>query len=260
MGMAEFGVPLILGGLGAAGSALSGGAEGRIGSFGRGSLAPTRRDLDPTMLGRSVAPIESLLAALAGRVSQPYTAPAAVVQPPPMFQGGGLPMPIGTTGVDPALQRPGLLGTPGLNFGDRGYFSGAYNPGRGTRQYSDLGMQNLGRIQQTPPDVPEVGAGLPQMQSAMELLGVHSDPMGNLFMDQTGLFTGANQGEDGVNDHSPEADPERPDPSGDPQPTDPSSPCGPGYEYDWTLERCIKSDDPCPGPHWEYDGVGCRDV
>ena len=55
MGMAEVGVPLILGGLGAAGSALSGGAEGRIGSFGRGSLAPTRRDLDPTMLGRSAA-------------------------------------------------------------------------------------------------------------------------------------------------------------------------------------------------------------
>ena len=100
-------------------------------------------------------------------------------------------MPIGTTGVDPGLQRPGLLGTPGLNFGDRGYFSGAYNPGSGEKQYSALGMQNLGRIQQTPPDVPEVGAGLPQLQSAMELLGVHSDPMGNLFMDQTGLFTGA---------------------------------------------------------------------
>jgi hypothetical protein len=229
MGMAEVGVPLILGGLGAAGSALSGGAEGRIGSFGRGSLAPTRRDLDPTMLGRSVAPIESLLAALAGRVSQPYTAPAAVVQPPPMFQGGGLPMPIGTTGVDPALQRPGLLGTPGLNFGNEGYFSGAYQP----RGYAQREMQNLGRIQQTPPDVPEVGAGLPQLQSAMELLGVHSDPMGNLFMDQTGLFTGANQGEDGVNDTTPEADnePNR----------DPDGPCaqhGSGWTYDPVTNTC----------------------
>ena len=190
MGM-EAALPYIIGGLGAAGSALSGGAEGRIGSFGKKDYAPTRQDLDPTMMGRSLAPIESLLAALAGRASYPYTAPAAVVQPPPMFQGGGLPMPIGTTGVDPGLQRPGLLGTPGLNFGDRGYFSGAYNPGSGEKQYSALGMQNLGRIQQTPPDVPEVGAGLPQLQSAMELLGVHSDPMGNLFMDQTGLFTGA---------------------------------------------------------------------
>ena len=231
MGMAEVGVPLILGGLGAAGSALSGGAEGRIGSFGQGSLAPTRQDLDPTMLGRSVAPIESLLAALAGRVSQPYTAPAAVVQPPPMFQGGGLPMPIGTTGVDPALQRPGLLGTPGLNFGNEGYFSGAYQP----RGYAQPEMQNLGRIQQTPPDVPEVGAGLPQLQSAMELLGVHSDPMGNLFMDQTGLFTGAggNQGQDGVNDLSPEADnePNR----------DPDGPCaqyGSGWTYDPVTNLC----------------------
>jgi hypothetical protein len=229
MGMESVGVPLILGGLGAAGSALSGGAEGRIGSFGRGSLAPTRRDLDPTMLGRSVAPIESLLAALAGRVSQPYTAPAAVVQPPPMFQGGGLPMPIGTTGVDPALQRPGLLGTPGLNFGNEGYFSGAYQP----RGYAQPEMQNLGRIQQTPPDVPEVGAGLPQLQSAMELLGVHSDPMGNLFMDQTGLFTGANQGEDGVNDTTPEADnePNR-------EPDGPCAQYGSGWTYDPVTNLC----------------------
>ena len=141
-------------------------------------------------------------------------------------------MPIGTTGVDPALQRPGLLGTPGLNFGNEGYFSGAYQP----RGYAQREMQNLGRIQQTPPDVPEVGAGLPQLQSAMELLGVHSDPMGNLFMDQTGLFTGANQGEDGVNDRSPEADPQRPDPGGNPRaPT-----CPPDHEYDWTIEMCVE--------------------
>lgn len=48
--------------------------------------------------------------------SQPVRLRSSFVQQPPVFTGGGLPMPIGLTGVDPALADPTLLEVPGFDF------------------------------------------------------------------------------------------------------------------------------------------------
>jgi len=48
--------------------------------------------------------------------NEPVRLRSSFVQQPPVFTGGGLPMPIGLTGVDPALADPTLLEKPGFNF------------------------------------------------------------------------------------------------------------------------------------------------
>ena len=174
-------VPAIMGGVGAVGSALGSSAEGKLKGYGVGSAPPTRMSLDPTLLGQVLAPIEQVMGIAAGRARQP----GAFAQPNPMYSGGGLPMPIGTTGVDPALQQPHLMGLQGVNIG-KGPLSREY------RQYGGVGRKAAwGTVPQGDPQMPEVGGGMPQLQAALELLGVHSDPMGNLSSGGTALFTGA---------------------------------------------------------------------
>ena len=48
---------------------------------------------------------------LSGRAQEPFDLRSSYVQSLPTFSGGGLPMPIGVTGRDPALSNPYLLGT-----------------------------------------------------------------------------------------------------------------------------------------------------
>ena len=181
-------IPALMGGMGAVGSALGGGAQGQLKGYGVGSAPPTRMSLDPTLLGQVLAPIEQVMGIAAGRARQPVTLPGAFAQPNPMYSGGGLPMPIGTTGVDPALQQPHLMGLQGVNIG-KGPLSREY------RQYGGVGKKAAwGTVSQGDPQMPEVGGGMPQLQAALELLGVHRDPMGNLSSGGTDLFTGAGNG------------------------------------------------------------------
>lgn len=97
-----------------------------IGSQLLGSLfAPTPQELqtfegegalDPKQtLGESKIRLEEMMRLLGDRANRPVTLPSAYVQQPPVFTGGGLPMPIGVSGMDPALANPKLLRIPGLS-------------------------------------------------------------------------------------------------------------------------------------------------
>ena len=182
----------VVGGADFGASLLGSDGGNRRASYGHNRLAPTRGGIDQAFLGRPVAAMESMGAALAGRAAEDFTAPLAQVGPNSQIWTGY--NWIGTPQVDLAQQQPGLLGTPGLNFGQKGFFSGQYDPSN----YRGVGQRNLGTIPQVPPVRPQVGGGLPQMQGIMGLLGVHSDPMGNLFMDRTQLFTGGGDGSDQI--------------------------------------------------------------
>lgn len=52
---------------------------------------------------------------LSNQASQPVSLPSAYVQQPGAYTGGGLPMPIGVVGMDPALANPSLLTKPGAD-------------------------------------------------------------------------------------------------------------------------------------------------
>lgn len=71
---------------------------------GKGELDPTR------MLGKSNALFNELGRILADRASQPVILPSAFAQQPGSYTGGGLPMPIGLTSVDPTDASPSLAG------------------------------------------------------------------------------------------------------------------------------------------------------
>ena len=124
-------LPLAMGGMGALGGALGGGqAPGAEGAEGfQGPLHPAR------LLQRGLGNIENLGGVMTERAGMPVALPSAFVQPTPMFRGGGLPMPIGLSGRDPALTRPALLGLPGVRFPQP-------DPGSETvrEQFSSLGQ------------------------------------------------------------------------------------------------------------------------
>ena len=61
------------------------------------------------ILGLGLQSTARLGQSLTERAEEPISLGPAVVQPPPIFAGGGLPMPIGVTGFDPAAQDPSLL-------------------------------------------------------------------------------------------------------------------------------------------------------
>jgi hypothetical protein len=95
------------------GGALTGGDQPEatpMGSFeGSGATDPiyAHRELLASLRGGRNA-LEELL-------SSPISLPSAFAQQLPAFSGGGLPMPIGVTGVDPALRNPGMLTRKGIN-------------------------------------------------------------------------------------------------------------------------------------------------
>ena len=162
-------IPLVLGGLGAAGSALSAGAEGKLGGYGSAAGPPTLGDISGTLLGNQQDRLNQMMGIYAGRAQQPVTMPGAVVQPVGGLAGGSLPFRLGPTAMDPALYRGELLGRPGHNLGD------------GT----------IPITQQPTPAMPQAGLGQSELMSALELMGVTQDPMGNLMSGGQGMFTGA---------------------------------------------------------------------
>jgi hypothetical protein len=52
---------------------------------------------------------------LRNKANRPVALRSAYVQQPPTFTGGGMPMPIGVSGYDPALSNPGLQYGEGLD-------------------------------------------------------------------------------------------------------------------------------------------------
>lgn len=68
------------------------------------------RSLDPRdTLAQGLGQTEGALSDAQARAKQPVRLRSSFVQQPPQFFGGGLPMPIGLTGMDPALMDPNLL-------------------------------------------------------------------------------------------------------------------------------------------------------
>ena len=198
------------------GSAVMSGLGGALGQSAEGKLYGYTGDAwPPWLLNRARANVEQMGAIAAERAGMPVSLPSAFVQQPPMFRGGGLPMPIGVTGRDPALMRPLLMGRPGIRFPspapghermlanesaigrDRWLFQGAprFRPeDRGRME--EVGSLNPSYEGLRQPDVtmPQVGGGIPELQGALTLMGVSSDPLGNLTMGREyPLFTGASR-------------------------------------------------------------------
>ena len=186
------------------GSAAMSGLGGALGASAEGKLYGYTGDAwPPWLLNRARANIEQLGAIAAERAGMPVSLPSAFVQQPPMFRGGGLPMPIGVTGRDPALMRPLLMGRPGIRFPspapghetlladespvgrDRWLFQDAprFRPEDEARM-TDLGATNprYEGLRQPDMTMPQVGGGIPELQGALTLMGVSSDPLGNLTM------------------------------------------------------------------------------
>jgi len=68
------------------------------------------RSLDPRdLLAQGLGQAEGALGEAQTRAKSPVRLRSSFVQQPPVFAGGGLPMPIGVTGMDPAMKDPNLL-------------------------------------------------------------------------------------------------------------------------------------------------------
>lgn len=110
--------------------------------------------LDPKqMLGESKIRIEDMIRQLGERANRPVSLPSAYVQQPPVFTGGGLPMPIGVSGMDPALANPKLLRIPGL--------SGWDGEGNGPPGSDDPGFPGGGVDESPTPGYPGEGTKEP---------------------------------------------------------------------------------------------------
>jgi hypothetical protein len=103
-------MPMIYGSLGSAG------IQGAMSAFGgsdiddiSGFAAREGDYLDPRMHAEQyMRDAYNMLGMQAAASAQPSTLPGAFVQPTPWYSGGGLPIPIGVTGQDPALFAPGV--------------------------------------------------------------------------------------------------------------------------------------------------------
>ena len=99
-------MPLLMGGMGAAQGAMGAALQGdpaELAPYGGapGAFLDPRRTLTQNV--RDVAHLGSVLGQRAG---QDITLPGAFVQPTPWYGGGGLPFPVGVTGMDPAMFQP----------------------------------------------------------------------------------------------------------------------------------------------------------
>lgn len=233
-------IPLILGGMGAAGSIMSGGAEGKLGGYGRRGIddAPTRQSIDPTLLGNLFAPIEQMTGVWAGRAQQPVTLPGAFVQPTPLYSGGGMPFAIGNVSQDTSLQQPSMAALPAPDFGE-GPLSDPYKPYIRPRAQDSLVPNQWGTVPQTPVRPPELYGGIPQLKGSLALLGLHSDPYGNLTYEGGDIFTGLT-------------------PTGSPGPGGgnpvPDSTCPSGKR--WPNGQCAGGDERWEDPNDDYDPEG----
>lgn len=61
-----------------------------------------------SLLEMGIIPAGEMVGDLLNRAQSPINLRSSFAQQPPAFSGGGLPMPIGVTGIDPALTNPSL--------------------------------------------------------------------------------------------------------------------------------------------------------
>lgn len=110
MGMDEGSLALLLGQLGAAGISAAAMPDGQeLQTFeGEGQLDPR------TMFLESKLRINDMQQLLKDRANRGVSVRSGYVQQPPVFTGGGLPMPIGVSGMPPALADPSLLRLGGM--------------------------------------------------------------------------------------------------------------------------------------------------
>lgn len=97
---------------------LAGGASGAAGGF----FAPEGQEVSsfqdfgidiPGLLRQGLGDIDTLKTAAFDLGQTPISLRSSFAQQPPVFTGGGLPQPIGVTGIDPALADPSLLSIAG---------------------------------------------------------------------------------------------------------------------------------------------------
>lgn len=111
MGMGGADLALLLGQLGSAGISAWGMPDGQeLQTFeGEGELDPRN------MMGEARTQINDMIGQTKARANRPVSVRSGYVQQPPVFTGGGLPMPIGVVGMDAALADKSLLSLPGLS-------------------------------------------------------------------------------------------------------------------------------------------------
>ena len=183
---------LLSAGLGAGGGAMSA-------MFGPNSeTGPFRSGIADKLLNQGVGAAEELGGIVTDRLAQDVELPGAYVQATPTFTGGGLPMPLGILGQDPAIADPSMLSIAGLpnavaragggggGGGGAGIFGGSTDSGGGGGGESEGG-----------PTEPTPGDGLPFRATPQSLTqGVRESLRGggNMFGGGAG-----NIGDDDVN-------------------------------------------------------------
>lgn len=127
--------------------------------------------IDPvTMLGNVNALIGRMGRGVADRAATPISLPSAYVQQPGVYSGGGLPMPIGVVGSDPALENPSLLNLQGM--GEfQNLFNGLGSLGSASTEggYVDPSGYHAGEGSGTDrAAVPKFGEGPPAVQEPLQ--------------------------------------------------------------------------------------------
>jgi|TARA_R110002051_G_scaffold179045_5_gene248900 hypothetical protein len=97
------------------GAGLSAGGGAASAMFGpNSSTGPFRSGIADKLLNQGVGAAEELGGIVTDRLAQDVKLPDAYVQAPQTFSGGGLPMPLGIFGQDPAIADPSMLSIAGL--------------------------------------------------------------------------------------------------------------------------------------------------
>ena len=178
-------VPWAIGAMGGVGSYLAnrGGTEKLTGyPFDEARLgSPSMADIGPLeTLQEAVQNLDRLGAVNAQFAAQPISLEGASVQHPGGYAGGGMPVPIQLSGIDPALTRPELLFRGGVDWGGKGAEPPFYD--------TDKGKDIYRYAQQPGSPGPRLGgalSGLEEMKNALGMLGADEDDSG------TWMFHGA---------------------------------------------------------------------
>jgi hypothetical protein len=221
-----------MGGLGALGGALGGGQNVVMEPFGQDHGFPDPKGIGdwghifpPTLLANYLSNIEHAGGVVVARAAQPITLPGTQVQQPGWYGGAGMVAPVGLSAMDVANIRPSILGVPGVRFGepDPAKFREGRLASKAVREHEWSKWMFPGAPRETPqaqvpifekpfsegglfqaalptqqglrqpgPTPIEPAGGFSELFGALKLLGVETDPMGNLTMgSEYPLFTGA---------------------------------------------------------------------
>lgn len=191
--MGEYAVPLTMGGIGALGGALGSGSAGEdITGF------RTVAGLDPQgLLSQAMRGLSQYGGVATNRAGMDVNVPVNV-QSLPQYAGPGMAAPVGVMAHDPALWQPGVRGVPGIQFASPNVGTeveetpeGSRTPwGRDIWMFPDAprGDQRTALAQDPGVQTPTLGAApseAEKMMSALEMMGVGTDPSGNMTAPRT---------------------------------------------------------------------------